>query len=812
MTFTYLGKNFTPPDVEGKVTGAAKYVEDFQPEGLVYARLFTSPMPSGRVRSIDASAALRMDGVLGIITADDLPPSTAPAEPMLASSDVTYVGQPILAVAAISDEIAENALDRIKVEFEYRPFVTDPLESLVEGGPNAYPDGNVLQQAGPLADENETIRGGFTTIKWPASEIERFRNGQEPRNVDFADSWAYGDLEGAFADSATVVEESFVTAGTPHHCMEPRSSMSYWENGKCYFYGSLQSQSAVNEGLAEMLNIEPDNICIINENSGGGFGSKARAYPIMGVCGHFSRLLNRPLQLRITREEEYYIGVGRPGMQGWVKTGVRADGSVAAIDLIIISDGGPTGRKSAAASAEHLSVVYTPTARRMRNSPVFTNTAPRGAQRGPGQNEMSAAIAPIMDKAARALNMDRLAFRRVNAPHSESPIFADRGPLTSAYMTEASDKANELFNWAERESQPRQRNGSKVRGLGLGIGFHPAGNNGYDGLIRIDTTGKIYMHSGGGNLGTYSHAGTVRAAGEVLQCIWGNCEIIYGNVELHLPNSSAQGGSNTTFTHTRANWVAAEDAVVKLKEIAAAAFGGDIADYSIGGERVFRTDNPAQGLTYGEAATRAITMGGKYSGQTYPEDIHPITQRAVQSIAGLGLIGVARDNLPKRGVAPGLMLGLTEIEIDLDTGKYQIIDYLAVSDCGQVIHPLGLSQQINGGGVWGFGMAGSERHVYDPQNALPANIGFHQAKLPTMLDVPAQMQHAAVDIPDPYNPAGARGVGEPSMGCSVAAIASAVSDALQGHLFNRVPITAEMILNHVATNDQEARLLALNTF
>ena len=812
MTFTLLGKNFTPPDVEGKVTGAAKYVEDFQPDGLVYARLFTSPMPSGRVRSIDASAALRMDGVLGIITADDLPPSDAPAEPMLASSDVTYVGQPILAIAAISDEIAENALARIKVEFEYRPFVTDPLESLVEGGPNAYPDGNVLQQAAPLADENATIRGGFATIKWPASEMERFRNGQEPRNVEFADTWAYGDLEGGFAESSVVVEESFVTAGTPHHCMEPRSSMSYWENGKCYFYGSLQSQSAVNEGLAEMLGIAPDNICIINENTGGGFGSKARAYPIMGVCGHFSRLLNRPLQLRITREEEYYIGVGRPGMQGWVKTGVRADGSVAAIDLIIITDGGPTGRNSAAASAEHLSVVYTPTAMRMRNIPVFTNTAPRGAQRGPGQNEMSAAIAPIMDKAARALNMDRLAFRRVNAPHSESPIFEDRGPLTSAFMTEAIDKANELFNWSARESQPRQRNGSKVRGLGLGIGFHPAGNNGYDGLVRIDPTGKIYLHSGVGNLGTYSYAGTVRAAAEVLQCKWESCEIIYGSTELHLPNSSAQGGSNTTFTHTRANWVAAEDAVLKLKESAAAAFGGDVGEYSIGDERVFRTDDPSKGLTYGEAASRAIAMGGKYSGQTYPDDIHPITQRAVQGIAGQGLIGVAKDNLAKRGVAPGLMLGLAEIEIDLDTGKYQIIDYLGVSDCGQVIHPLGLRQQINGGGVWGFGMAGSERHVYDPQNALPASIGFHQAKLPTMLDVPTNMRSASVDIPDPYNPAGARGVGEPSMGCSVAAIASAISDALEGHLFNRIPVTPDMIVNHVSANSQDAKLLALNTF
>ena len=812
MSFMHIGKDFTPPDVEGKVTGDAKYVEDFQPEGLVYARLLTSPMPSGRVVAIDASEALRMDGVLGMITAEDLPPSTAPANPMLASEDVTYVGQPILAIAAISDEIAENALDKIRVDFEHRPFVTDPLESLVEGGPNAYPDGNVLQQSNSLADENATIRGGFGTIKWPANEIQRLRNGEEPRGVDFAGGWTYGDLEGAFAESKVIIEESFVTAGTPHHCMEPRSAMAYWENGKCYFYGSTQSQSAVNESLAAMLGIEPENLCLISENTGGGFGSKGRSYPIMGVCGHFARLLNRPVQLRITREEEFYIGVARPGMQGWIKIGVRADGTVAAVDVIIISDGGPTGRNSASSSAQHISVVYTPSAMRLRNIPVFTNTTPRGAQRGPGQNEMSAALAPIMDQAARQLGMDRVAFRRVNAPNNESLVYEYQGPVTSAYLAEALDKASEMFNWQQRESQPRQRDGSKVRGIGVGLGYHSAGGSGYDGLVRIDPNGKIYLHSGVGNLGTYSYASTVRAAAEVLQCRWENCEIVSGNTDRHLPHSSTQGGSNTIFTHTRANWVAAEDAVMKLKEIAAAEFGGSVADYSIGDERVFKTQDSNQGMSYGEAAAKAIELGGKYSGQEYPDDIHPITRRAVEGLAGTGLIGVAKDNLPKRGIAPGLTVGMAEVEIDLETGKYQILDYVGVSDCGTVIHPQGLSQQINGGAVWGFGMAATERHVYDPQNALPANLGFYQAKLPTMLDVPAEMKNAGVDIADPDNPAGGRGVGEPSQGCAVAAVTSAIADALDGHLFNRVPVTADMIVNHAAEIEQESKLLALNTF
>jgi CO/xanthine dehydrogenase Mo-binding subunit len=217
-------------------------------------------------------------------------------------------------------------------------------------------------------------------------------------------------------------------------------------------------------------------------------------------------------------------------------------------------------------------------------------------------------------------------------------------------------------------------------------------------------------------------------------------------------------------------------------------------------------------MSYGEAAQRAIAMGGHYSGAEYPEDIHPITQRAVQGVAGSGLIGVAKDNLPRKGTPPGMIVGYVELEIDVDTGKFEILEYVAVADCGTVMHPQGFSQQMNGGGVWGIGMAGYERHVYDPQNGLPANAGFYQARLPTMMDVPANMVNAAVDIADPFNPMGGRGIGEPSQGCAVAAITSALADALDGHLFNRVPVTADMIVNHLAQNGFGPESLKLNTF
>jgi xanthine dehydrogenase molybdenum-binding subunit len=637
------------------------------------------------------------------------------------------------------------------------------------------------------------------------------RSGKDPAEGEFTTEWAFGDIDAGFAESVAVIEEPFVTMGYPHHSLEARTSMAYWENGKCYFHGSSQSQSANDNGLARMLNIDPANLVFINEATGGGFGSKIGPYPVMAIAGNFSRMLNRPVQLRITREQEFYIGSARSGMQGWIKIGVKENGKVAAVDMVVVNDGGATGGGSGNSSAQHVTIAYQPENMRYRGISVYTNTTPRGAQRGPGQNEMAAVLAPMTDKAAAAIGMDRVRFRRVNVVDSDGFQGGSQGPVTSAFVREALDQGMRTFNWEERSNQPK-RNGSKVRGLGVGIGYHGAGGRGYDGLLRIGTDGKLYIHSGVGNLGTYSYAGTCRAAAEVLQVPWDRCEILRGRTDNHLPHSSGQGGSNTMFTHTRTNWVAAEDAVTKLKEIAAADLGGSPNDYEIGGERVFRSSDTSQGLTYAQAAQRAIEMGGRYSGMEYPDDINPITQRAVQGLQGTGLIGVSKDNIPGQGQPPGVLVGFAEIELDLDTGKYEILDYAAVADCGTVIHPTNFMNSMRGGAVWGVGMAALERHVYDPQNGLPANTGLYQSKPPTYLDVPTITKAEAVNIPDPQNPAGCRGIGEPTQGASAAAIASAVSDALEGHLFNSAPTTTDMIINHLAGNSYSTQSLKTNTF
>ena len=801
MTYQHIGKDFTPPDIFGKVTGKAKYAEDFTADGMCYARLLVSPMPHARVKELDLKAALAMDGVFGVLTADDLPPVEAPNGGILTNEPV-FIGDPILAVAAVDEKTAEDAISRIDIELEPLPFTVNPTDSLRPAGPNARREGNIYAGSPPQVGE----------LHWRQDEVERFLAGGQP-SAEAPIEWQYGDLEASFDNAAVILTESFVTTGYAHMSMEPRSVMSYWENGKCFVYGSTQSQSFIIPFLAPMVGVAPENLVYVGEYCGGGFGSKIFPYPIMALPAHFAKKLGRPVMLRITREEEYYIGSARVGFQGWIKAGFAADGRVSAVDLYIVQDLGPKRAGGDASSAGGaVSILYQPEALRLRSVPVLTNTTPRGAQRGPGQNQIAAIFEPMMDKAAEELGLDRVAIRRINAPDSNAKLNADQGPVTSAYMAEALALGAERWNWTEKAKRSGRRKGSKVTGIGVGQGYHAAGTSGFDGLVRITPDGKIHLHSGVGNLGTYSYASTTRAAAEALKCDWSQCEIVHGRSAAHLPWSSYQAGSVTIFTHTRANHVAALDAVAKLKEVAAAALGGQAGDYDIDGQRVFHRNRASRALSYGEAAAKAIEMGGKYSGDEVPEDIHDVTKRAVAGIAGTGLVGVAKDSLPMRGTVPGFAIGFVEIELDVETGKHEIIDYLAVGECGTVVHPLGLANQLRGGGVWGFGMATTERHVYDPQNGLPANVGFYQCKPPTYLDVPSTMDWAAADIPDPDNPVGARGIGEPAMGCAVAAVMCALSDALGGHLFNRTPVTPDVILSHIAGLPPTSGPLAINTF
>jgi CO/xanthine dehydrogenase Mo-binding subunit len=711
-----------------------------------------------------------------------------------------FVGHPILALAAETEELAADALEKIKVTYEELPFTVDPLASLFPGGPDARTTGNI---ANPGID--------VKSFKWTARDFAAVSEGQMPTGEPVRE-WSFGDVEAGLKNAKLVLDETFVTQGLSHHSMESRTALAYWQNGKCHLHASSQSQSLPVPGIARFIGIEPQDLVFIAEFCGGGFGSKGGAYPIVAVPALMAKKIGRPVMMRITRHEEYYLGSARAGFQGRVKMGFAADGRVTAVDLYIVQENGPnTGFNDWLSAADAVSIIYQPAAMRFRGVPVLTNTPPRGPQRGPGQNQIAMAIEPIVDKAARQLGLDRVEIRRVNAPDNAGKVGPMQGGVTSAYLREALERGAQQFGWSERRARSGERKGTKVTGVGVGTAYHTAGGNGFDGLVRLAADGKLYIHTGVGNLGTYSHTATSRVAAEVLKMSWENCEVVRGDSSKHLPWNNGQFGSNTSFTMTRTNFAAATDAVAKLKEIAAMDLGGTPADYDIGAETVFSRTDPAKKLTYAAAAQRAVALGGKFDGHEVPNDLNVMTKASATGLAGTGLIGVAKDNIPRTATVPALAAGFMEIELDVETGKFRIVDYVGVADCGTVLHPAGLATQIKSGAVMGIGLASSERHIFDPQNGLPGNVGLLQAKPPSYLDVPPTMGTAAVDVADPQNPVGAKGIGEPVQGCAAAALLGAISDALGGHYFNRTPVMADHIVNAAAGRPQSAKPLAVNT-
>src|ERR1022692_4730553 len=343
--YKLIGKNYVTADLYAKVTGKSKYAEDFRAEGMLFCKLLLSPVPHGRVKRIDASEALAMPGVRAILTADDLP---APADTVTDNGtankprkwgergppmEPVYQGEPILAVAAVDELTAAEAIERIHIDFERLTFVVDPLDTLRPGGPNPRTDGNVWV----------TPPGGQPAVrelKWTEADFAETRYGRLPMGKT-PDEWSYGDLDAGFKNAALVLDETFVTPDTSHQTLETRSAMAYWQNGKVYVYTGTQSTVQTVPAIARWLNIDPGKVVLISEYTGGGFGSKITGGVTLTIPALLSKKANAPVMMRISREEETFIGRARPSLLGRIRAGFSKEGRILALDMFVISDNGP---------------------------------------------------------------------------------------------------------------------------------------------------------------------------------------------------------------------------------------------------------------------------------------------------------------------------------------------------------------------------------------------------------------------------------------------------------------------------------------
>ncbi len=817
MAQKLVGQNYTTPDLHAKVTGRAKYAEDYRAEGMLFTKLLVSPMPHAKVSRYDPSRALALDGVKAILTADDLPGNQAGqtlGEGVQALSqgergaltwEPVYQGEPVIAIAAVSEDIAAQAVELVDIEFEPLPFNVDAVDSLRPGSANARTEGNTWMRPDPPPQPAEGGRGGFVRpeiaeLKWTEEDFASAGAGMLPTGKS-TDEWTYGgDLDAAFASADLVLEETVLTQSTGHQPLETRSAMAYWQNGKVYLHGSTQSTVQTVGAFARWTGVEPENVVMISEFTGGGFGSKIPGSISMAIPALLSKKVNAPVMMRITREDENFIGRARSGCTGRVKAGFRKDGRLVALDLFTLGDNGPYDAQGDYRSTGNIaSLAYQPEAMRWRGLTVLTNTPPRTSQRGPGGMQAIGIMEPVIAKAAKQLGLDQVEMRLINSPEGKAkygpPNAAGRqGYVTSSFIKDALRQGRDLFRWDERKAGTGQRTGSKVRGVGVAVSTFSGGSIGFDGLLLIKPDGGLQIQSGIGNLGTESVIDVHRVAAEILNYPWEKVEIVWGNTEKNLPWTCISAGSQTAHAMTRAAHAAATDAKTKLQEIAARDLGGRPEDYDVDNERVFRRGG-GRGLTFAQAAQRAIALGGKYDGHELPANINGFTKTSATNLAGQGLMGVAKDAYPRDGGSMSFVAGFAEVEVDVETGALDILDYLAVGDVGTVLHPRALFGQMLGGSMLGIGHAITQRWAYDQHYGAALSRRFYQNRPPTLLDAPNHMAAAAVDKPDPETPTGVRGVGEPPVGAGYGAVMNAILDAVGYEAFRRTPVTADILLN-----------------
>lgn len=803
----HIGEDFEVPDGRAKVTGRAKYADDYLLENLLHAKTLKSPYAHAEVTHIDTSAAEAMSGVHAVITFEDVP-SRPVGQPALDGNPKVF-GTPVAAVAANDEYTAADAVEAIDVEYEVLDHVIDPVETLKPGSPNARVEGNV--PTGEAEGEGSGGQGGdesapIEEIKWDDADFStRFPTDPGEWTVQ----WEVGDVESALSAAEVVIEDTVEAHPQVNNPMEPRSNVAHWRSdGRIMFWGSSQSVTMTHTGLAGYLEVDPQDLVMINNYCGGGFGSKGTWYPQMAVPALLSREVNRPVKIRGTRKEEFFWGNGRTTELFRFKLGFDAEGNLLALDVETIADAGAYSADALSAigsSNPALSANLQPENMRTRAIGVFTNTPKRWPMRGPGQNQAALAVEPLLDRAANELGVDRLEIRKRNAPRTGDPVGEDQAPLTSAHLAEAYDLAAEAFGYEEKKELNGQREGSKVHGIGLGSASHASGYVGFDGLVVIQTDGTVEVRQGAGNLGTESYAAVGRLAAETLKVPWEQVKVAWGESD-KAAFTLGQFSSNTTFTTGLSNVKAAETAVTYLKEIGAETYGGSPDDYEVADGEVRNDDGDA--LTLGDAAEIAVDLGGKYTGEEIPEALQeslvPSTIGAASDVVGEALVAFGKSTGEDlEGFVDSFNAAIAHVTVDIETGKIEVEEMANFGDSGTIVHPASYDAQIEGGAIQGIGYVLTEHMRFDDATGVPVNTDWYKNKPPSILDYSnTPLKVGGVNEPDPYGPHGAKGVGEPPTGAAAAAVASAVENGL-GTTFQTHPITASDVLDKIAAGDTE---------
>jgi CO/xanthine dehydrogenase Mo-binding subunit len=757
------GVGLAIPRADGaeKVTGKTEYVADLKPKGMLHAKLLRSPHAHARIKKIDTSKAKALPGVRAIVTAADIPglKKKAPtrAHAVLAIDRAVFAGQPVAAVAADEAAIAEEACDLIQVEYEVLPAAVDPLDSMQIGAPP-------VAEAGTEADTSEALaHSGVAAAKSEAKPSKAVNISQQAK-------LNRGDVAQAFADSDVIVEKTYRIPMVHQGYLEPHAVLAQWDQqGNLTLWSSTQGSFNTRSEVADILGLEENQIKVIPMECGGGFGGKIRALcePITAVL---AKATGRPVRYVMTRREELEAGNPAPQVIIKLKTGVKRDGTLMALDADTIIESGAFSGAVLTMSAVFIASVYKFPAFEVRGFEVLTHKPSIAAYRAPTAPHTFFAIDSQMELMAQALGVDAVEFRMRHLMQEGDPM-ANGQKWQSNGAKQVLARIAEHPLWKNRKAWSSQsgKNGRGLCGTGLAVGGWIPGLQPTGATVRLNPDGSLTVLTGQVDI-----AGTNIALAQIAATAYGldvdKVKITTGDTDV-APMTGLSAGSKTIYTVGTAVMEAAKDARKQTLQIAAAEMEAAIDDLEIENGRVVIRGVPDKHVTL-------ASIGKK--GNLYMSKIPPV-------------LGVSHPAFAVQ--APAFAAELAKIEVDPDTGQTTIHDFVVVQDAGKAINPLGVEGQMQGGAVQSIGMALTEAMMYDKNGRLMNPSLLDYRKL-TAADLP-NIETIIVEVPAPAGPFGARGVGEPPIVPAPAALANAVHDAT-GVRLTELPLSPERIALAIA--------------
>ena len=743
--FSIVGKS---PEMIGsreRVTGRAKYTVDIRLPGMLYAKILRSPYAHAKILEIDTSRAERLPGVEAVLTHREAKilyrTSHGSAREFGLDDRVRYVGDKVAAVAAVSEDLAEEALELIDVEYEVLPAVFDMEEALKPDSPVIHPerddvDGNILSHY------NQT----------------------------------YGDLEEGFREADHIIENRYTTSRVCHCALEPHACLASWdESGNLTMWTSEQTAFPIRDSLAEALNLPMSRIrVIVPPYVGGGFGAKYENAEKI-VCALLAKKARRPVMLRCTREEEFYTTRVRSPCMFYTKTGVKRDGTLTARYLKAVIDVGAYayGAIMALRAGTYLTTLYRCPNITYEGYGVFTNTPSSGPMRGFTSTPVHFAMESDLDQVAEELGMDPIELRLKNHLRTGDIILFNNYTVSSCGLDECMLRGMKQIGWESRQERAGELGGVKKRGIGMALFSHyapklsPTESRIGSAVIKANDDGSLHLLLGVPDIGQGLRTIMAQIAAEVIGARFEDISVTLADTET-TPWGGTTAASRSTMETGGAVKEAAEKVRREIFELASELLDVPPGDLASRGGRIFVKVTPERGLSFSEV------LG------------HPDVKARGDNI----IVSKAVYQVPK--YVPPYGAQFAEVEVDTETGQVRILKVVAAHDVGRAIHPKSVEGQIEGGVSMGLGYALTEELVLDGETGQPMNPSFLDYKILRAVDMP-KVEPVIVEPVDPVSSLGVKGIGEMPVIPTAPTIANAIYNAT-GLRIRELPITPEKIL------------------